>query len=202
MSLFVIFILCKEVSWCDRVADWCQGMLKNLFHVVKCLMQLVPTSMVNLISQSVWVVDDSVLNYSFLQFKSQKRDVQTHKGDSIKVHYRISVVLNNFVTISSLCWCKESNLTWLWSYILRHWCCSQAILTLLFVWYTERLCCCSGWKLKYWLLLRLPRWSMSIGGCSFFFIQMSHLSEDESFVGLVTKSTSHLDGSSEWVLKI
>ncbi|KAH0939725.1 hypothetical protein HID58_007186, partial [Brassica napus] len=28
---------------------------------------------------------------------------------------------------------KESDLMWLWSYILRHWCCSQAILTLLFV---------------------------------------------------------------------
>ncbi|WZZ61260.1 hypothetical protein YC2023_061367 [Brassica napus] len=31
MSLFLIFNLSKEVSSCDKVADWYQGMLKSSF---------------------------------------------------------------------------------------------------------------------------------------------------------------------------
>ncbi|KAH0884661.1 hypothetical protein HID58_060757, partial [Brassica napus] len=95
-----------------------------------------------------------------------KCDVQTHKGDIIKVYYRLAMPSNtqsgvttanvtgmisyahirDLSEISAYKSCfrlKEPELTWLWSYILQRWCCSQAILALLFVRYTERLRCCS-----------------------------------------------------------
>lgn len=35
---------------------------------------------------------DCVFICSFLQFKPQKCDLQAHKGDKIKVHYRVSFI--------------------------------------------------------------------------------------------------------------